>query len=563
MKILKGEPLAKGFAEGNVCLYQEDMLAAAPKYNITAGGTGDEINRLRGGIDKTKKELKGIHARVSNSLSATEAEIFYAHIIILEDVTFIGQMEDFISREKKNAEWAIIKTVEDYKKNFAELPGDYIRERADDLNDIAKRIISNLGYKHTGFTCSGCRASSAVVASERLTTSLVSQLGNKPAGIIIEKGSRVSHGAIMARALGVPVLIKLDGLIENLGCGTPVIIDADRGRLYIRPGGKTRERYRKAAAKHKPFKKLDGGFLETADGVRIKISVNASGISDVQSGLAKGVRDVGLMRTEFLFARRLTRPGVSEQEKTYSGIIEAVKGETAFRLLDAGTDKEMPYLNLPRQDNPDLGLRGVRIYRRRPEILREQAEALLRAKKDGNINIIVPMVSVIDEFLEVKKTILNQLSRLRKKEPGITGGVRIGCMIELPSAVHTLDDFLRECDFLSIGTNDLIQYLVGADRSNDYLGELSDPLQPAVAAVLKLILEKSRDAGIETTVCGEMAGEPKSAELLVGLGFRSLSMNPANIEETAEHLRKHSTGRMQKTAESVLKGKSSSGGRAG
>lgn len=562
MKILKGEPLAKGFAGGNVCLYQEDMLAAAPKYNISAGGAANEIKRLREGIEKTKKELKGIHARVSKSLSATEAEIFYAHIIILEDFTFIKQMEDFISRGNINAEWAIVSTVEDYKKSFGELPGDYIRERADDLNDIAKRIISNLGYRHTGFTCSGCRASSAVVASERLTTSLISQLGDKPAGIIIEKGSKVSHGAIMARALGVPVLIQVDGLIENLGCGTPVIIDADRGKLYIRPGEKTRRRYQKAAAAKAPFQKLDGGFLKTADGERIKISANASVISDVKSGLAKGVRDVGLLRTEFLFARRLTRPGVSEQEKAYSGIIKAVKGETAFRLLDAGTDKEMPYLNLPRQDNPDLGLRGVRIYRRHPEILDEQAEALLRAKKGGKIKIIVPMVSIVDEFIEVKRTIIAKLSSLRKKDPGITNDVKIGCMIELPSAVHTLEDFLRECDFLSIGTNDLIQYLVGADRSNDYLGGLSDPLQPAVAGVLKLILEKTRNSGTEVTVCGEMAGEAKSAELLVGLGYRSLSMNPANIEETAEHLRRYSLGKMQKTAASIMKRKTAPAGRS-
>ncbi len=559
MKILKGETLAKGFAGGAVCLYQEDILAAAPKYNIPAGMVKAEIERLRQGIESTKEELKGIHSRVLKSLSATEAEIFYAHIIILEDLAFIKQMENFISDKRVNSEWAVISTIEDYKKSFGELPGDYIRERADDLNDIAKRIISNLGYRHTGFVCTGCQPSSAVVASEHLTTSLISSLGGKPpAGIIIERGSEVSHGAIMARAMGVPVIIKVYGLIENLGCGTQVIIDADRGRVYISPGEKTRRRYQKAAAEKKPFQQLDRGFLETADGERVKISVNASGIGDIKKGLEKGVADVGLFRTEFLFTGRMTRPSVGEQEKIYAEIIKATEGETAFRLLDAGTDKEMPYLNLPRQDNPDLGFRGVRIYRRYPEILDEQTEALLRAKKERPVKIIVPMVSVIGEFTGVRKKILEKLSALRKKNPGIKDNIQIGCMLELPSAVHTLDDFIRECDFLSVGTNDLIQYLAGADRSNDYLpGELSDPLQPAVASVLKLIFDKSRNSGKEVSVCGEMAGSPRTAELLIGLGYRSLSMNPANIEETAEFLRGSSTRRMRSAARALLHGKPS------
>jgi phosphoenolpyruvate-protein phosphotransferase (PTS system enzyme I) len=554
MKSLKGAALTKGRAEGTVCLYKEDLLGAAPKYKIPASKVQDEKDRLRQGIEKTKDELKDIYNRVSGTLSATESEIFYAHIIILEDFTFINSIEKVISEKRVNAEWAVILTIEDYKNNFRQLPGDYIRERAEDINDIAKRIISNLGYKHTGFACKACRPSSAVVASERLTTSLISHLGEaSPAGVLVEKGSANSHGAIMARALGVPVLIKVEGLISSLGCGTPVIIDADNEKVYINPDAKTRQRLAKTRAFKSPFKKLDKGLLETKDGEKIKISINASGIKDIEKGMEKGAVDIGLFRTEFLFTGRSARPGVSEQEKIYSDVIKASKGETAFRLLDAGSDKEMPFLNLPPQDNPDLGLRGVRIYKRYPEILNEQVEALLKAKGDKPVKIIVPMVSSIQEFIEVRKTILAKLARLGKQKPDIKNTLLLGCMIELPSAVHTIKDFVRECDFLSIGTNDLIQYLVGADRNSDYLEELSNPIQPAVVNVLNLIAEKSLPSGREVTVCGEMAGSPSNAEILVGLGYKSLSLNPSGIEETAERLRGASYKKMKEAAEAILR----------
>jgi phosphoenolpyruvate-protein phosphotransferase (PTS system enzyme I) len=554
VKTLKGEPLAKGFIEGSVCLYKENVMTAAAKYALDPDRINAEIKRLRSGIAKTIKELKAVYAKASRSLSPTEADIFYAHIMILEDASFIKRIEDLVHARKINSEWALIETIEDYKKSFSELPGDYIRERAEDLNDIAKRIIQNLGYKHTGFICSGCHSPAAIVAAEHLTTSLISSLGKKPAaGVLVEKGSPVSHGAIMAKALGVPVIIRVEGLMPLIGCGTPVIIDADAGRVYIRPGEKTRLKYKKTAGRKKPFKKLEDGFLLTADGEKIRLLVNASGIGDIEKGLSKGVCDVGLFRTEFLFTGRETGPSAEEQAVIYAEVIKAVKGQAAFRLLDAGTDKEMPYLNLPPQANPDLGLRGVRLYKRYPEILADQAGALIAARGNKHIKIIVPMVSAIDEFIEVKKLFLENLPET-SKNPGEHGhDIEFGCMIELPSAVHTLESFVRECSFLSIGTNDLIQYLVGADRGNDYLGELSNPLQPAVARVLNIIIEKTRGSGREVVVCGEMAGSPETAGLLVGLGYRNLSINPAGIEETARHLRKKTIKKMQSLPLSMLR----------
>ncbi len=556
MKILKGFPLSGGSAEGAVCLYKEDVFAAVPKYSIPAKEAKGEIKRLRKGLAKTKKELEEVQKVVSRTLTPTEAEIFRAHVIILEDQSFIKQIEDEITIEQINTEWALVNTIEKYTESFSNLPGDFIRERADDLHDIAKRIVNNLGYKHTGFICTGCQASAPIVASETLTTSLISHMGNKrPAGVLIEKGSPVSHGAIMAKALGIPVLIKVENLISHLGCGTPVIIDADAKKVYIRPGAKTREKYKKKRARKKPFKKLENGLVETSDGERIRIAVNASSIEDVKKAARAGVGDIGLFRTEFLFTGRETSPGVEEQARIYTSILKAAEGETAFRLLDSGTDKEMPYLHLPRQGNPDLGLRGARLYSRYPEILDAQAEAIAIAAGAKPFKIIVPMVAVIEEFLFVKKRV-SKILKSRARKPGSRQiGIKFGCMIELPAAVQTLGSFIKECDFLSIGTNDLIQYMMGADRNNDYLEELSNPLQPAVVGVLKLIAEQTEKAGIETVVCGEMAGAPDTAELLVGLGYRSLSMDPSGIEATVDRLRSGSLKKMQSLAESFLSGR--------
>lgn len=556
-KILKGTVLTEGVVLGNACLYEEDVLEAAPRLTIPEEEVEEEKRRLLKAIENTKKELHKVYNKIIKSMSEMEAEIFNAHIMILEDSSFIGHIEKCISDKLVNAESAILQTVKSYEKRFNSLPNDYLRERIQDINDIARRLIKNLGIKHTGFMCSCPKDKSAILVSYNLTPSLIAGLENKQvAGIVTEKGSTVSHGAILASALGIPAMTGVDGLISKIGCGTSLLIDAYKGYVYVNPDANTVSAYRDAL--HKTItveKKYTLGYTTTKDGAKVHLMANAGNITDIHNAQKRGIKDVGLFRTEFIFLRREDEPTIDEQVDIYKSIIDATDGTVTFRLLDIGGDKLVSYLPLPRQDNPNLGLRGVRIYNKYPDIIANQIKALLIAKGHNPLKIMIPMISTLEEFRNTKDRIYNTLQQLKEKHSIDSNNLRVGCMVEVPAAVYIIEDLADETDFLSIGTNDLIQYIMGVDRSNNHLVELSEPFQPAILKVLRDIIENTKQSGKEISVCGEIAGDVDMAKILIGLGYRSLSTNPHKIGKVGDAISECTLKNLQKEARDILKAK--------
>lgn len=547
--LLKGTPLTEGVVLGKTCLYQEDVLQASPRHNIEAADVPAELKRFERGIEATKKDLKETYEKVIAKLGPVEAEIFKAHILILEDKAFNGQIAYYIKKDLVNTEYAVIKAIEFFEEKFRALPEDYFRERIQDISDLSKRLIKNLGLKHTGFLCSAdCGHISPVISSEIITPTLIAGLENKTvAAILSEKGSKVSHGSILARAMGVPSVIGVDGLMGYVGCGTSVLIDADTGRVYINPSDKTLKKYegrlKKVVEENKRFA---GGVARTKDGTEVRLFANAGTSADIANAVKHGVADVGLFRTEFLFLEKESEPTVEEQAEIYRKIIESTPGTVTFRLLDIGGDKILDFLKLPEQDNPNLGLRGVRIYDMYPEIISNQIKALLIAKGSRAVKIMVPMISTLQEFRKAKALVILKARELSKKHGVTLDNLRIGCMVEVPSAVYIIEYLAEEADFLSVGTNDLIQYLMGTDRGNAYLSDLSNPLQPAVIKALNQIVRSMRGIRKELVVCGEMASDPELAKLLVGCGYRELSVNPASIEKVGEALAGSTIARLRK-----------------
>lgn len=474
--------------------------------------------------------------------------------MILEDFSFISRMQDYIADKLVNAEQAVMDTVEAYEKKFKILPNDYLRERIQDINDIARRLLKSLNIEHSGFMCSCPEDNPVILAADDLTPSLISGLGNKKVGgIVIERGSRISHGAILAGALGVPAIIGIDGLISKLSCGIPLLVDANKGKIYINPDSKTISGYNGELNKAITVeKKYSSGYTSTKDGTRIRLLANAGSMADIKNAQTLGIKNIGLFRTEFIFLDRGNEPQINEQVKIYKSIINATDGVVTFRLLDIGGDKILAYLPLPRQDNPNLGLRGVRVYDKYPEIMANQIEALLVAKGGKPVKIMIPMISTLEEFRQTKDKIYKTLRRLKKKYAIDSDNLKVGCMVEIPAAVYMIKYLADEVDFLSVGSNDLIQYIMGADRSNTHMSELSEPFQPAILKVLSSIIKDAAESNKEISVCGEIASNSEMARILVGLGYRYLSINPYSINRIGDAISGQTLKDLEEEARAVL-----------
>ena len=554
--LLKGTTLTEGIAFGTVCLYQEDLLDAAPHYDIAAADIPRENNRFLEARNKTRDELRALYETVAKRLSTIEAEVFNMHLLILDDPAFVNEAERIIAQQHINAEHAIVQVVKIYEEKFKVLPNHYFRERIQDINDIARRVIKNLGREHAGFMCASCHQGPVIVAASQLTSTFIAGLHHtKCAGIIAEKGSPISHAAILARAMGVPALINVEGLLPALGCGAEVIVDATSGFVYISPDEGIRADYEKTLARLREQKKKEPrrGVVSTRDGVVIKLFANAGTVFDITHAREHGIRDVGLFRTEFLFLERPEEPTVEEQAAVYRNIIDSVEGTVTFRLLDIGGDKALDFLTLPKEENPNLGLRGSRIYDLYPDLIDHQIEALLRAKGNKPLHILVPMISTVREFRSVKEKILKKLRDLKALISIDEANLKIGCMIEVPSAVYLLRHLYEEADFMSIGTNDLIQYVMGVDRGNSRLGDLSSPFQPAVLKVLSDIARTVPGGKKEIVVCGEAASDPEMAKALVGFGYRNLSINVHVVDRIDEALRHSTLPQLEERAQSLLR----------
>lgn len=495
--------------------------------------TNEEIRRLDKALDKAKAELEVIKEHASKELGEDKAEIFAAHLLVLSDPELINPIKDKISTEMVNAEYALDEVAKMFISLFENMDNEYMKERAADIRDVTKRVLAHL----LGVTIANPSMISeeVVIIAEDLTPSDTAQLNRQYVkGFSTDIGGRTSHSAIMSRSLEIPAVVGTKTITSEVKNEMLVIIDGLDGRVIVNPTEDEVSQYRDKKAAYEEQKaewaKLVQEKTITSDGQHVELAANIGTPDDVKGVLDNGGEGVGLYRTEFLYMGRETLPTEEEQYEAYKTVLEKM-GEkpVVVRTLDIGGDKELPYLDLPKEMNPFLGFRAIRLCLEMQDMFRTQLRALLRASVFGNLKIMFPMIATLDEFREAKSILLEEKEKLQGEGIAVSEHIEVGIMVEIPSTAVMADLFAKEVDFFSIGTNDLIQYTLAADRMNERVSYLYQPYNPAILRLVKNVIDAAHKEGKWAGMCGEMAGDEIAIPLLLGLGLDEFSMSAASI----------------------------------
>ncbi|GAF25505.1 phosphoenolpyruvate-protein kinase [Moorella thermoacetica Y72] len=539
--MLKGIAAAPGIGIGQVHLIELKSREEETDNSQLLHGPEEiqaELARLEEALGRAKRDLEELAAKTRQEIGEAEAGIFNAHILMLTDPTFITGVKEKIQVEKKNAARAVEEVAEAIASSFAALDDDLFRERAADIRDVAARLLDNLagGARRAR----EMKAGSIVVARE-LTPSLAANFSrNTVAGIATEIGGPTSHTAIVARALGIPAVVGVQGLMDRARDGDLAIIDGSAGVVYLNPGSEQLEEYKKKKAVLEEGRRDSkyAGPARTRDGRHIEVAANIRNAAEVKIALEYGAGGVGLFRTEFLFMNRDEPPGEEEQFLTYKEVVAAFQGRpVVVRTLDIGGDKHLPYLNMDHEENPFLGLRGLRLCLARQDLFKTQLRALFRAAGYGNLKIMFPMVTTLEE-VKLARAIMEE-TRQELERAGVNiGRPETGIMIEVPAAALAAEVLAREVDFFSIGTNDLAQYTLAVDRGNERVAGMYDACHPAVLQLIDMTVEAAHRYGKWVGLCGELGSEIQAAPLLVGLGLDEISMSPVFIPPMKEAINK-------------------------
>jgi|SRR5271157_132726 len=516
-QVLKGIPAAPGIAIGRAHIRREAFKRRAESR---AADPAAELAALQAAVEKTAAQLREVISRVASRTSQKEAGILKTQLLALDDPLFMDSVKARILDDGCTAEEAVDRAVHALIERFKALADPRLQERAADVRDVGQRLIRNLAG------APGCsRPEAGILFAANLAPSEVSLLEPaEVAAIVTEEGSATGHAAILARALNICAVMGLKDVLARVSEGDTAIVDGASGEVVLDPGESTIERYRLrhgregAAAERLAAQKELPAI--TLDGFRVELAANIAGPLGVPAALSAGAESVGLVRTEFLFLGRDTMPSEEEQFEAYRAIVSGMAPRRVIiRTLDAGADKEIPYWQLAHETNPALGLRGVRLCLRQEEIFRTQLRAIARAAGFGNVAIVLPMISDISEVRRTKEI----LDRLPAPE------VSLGIMVETPAAAIMAGDLAAEVEFFSIGTNDLVQYVLAVDRLDERLADLYQPFHPAVLRLIRTVCEAAHRQGKWVGVCGEMAANPLAAALFLGLGVDELSMEPRSI----------------------------------
>lgn len=490
-----------------------------------------EARRLRAAVRLGRRQLLSIKARAEKELGANQAYIFDAHLLMLEDHNLLEEIESVIRQERANAEWAVKVVADRLLSVYAEVKDEYLRERGSDIEDVMQRLLVALSGETTH---ARPLKEDAVVIAENLLPSAVAELDFEHArAIVTDAGGWTSHTAIIARGLGIPAVVGLRDLHRRARTGDLIIVDATQGEVILHPTHATVEEYNVSVAHSRATRgsaaALEAAPLFTLDEREIFLRANVE-LPAEHAGVKKfGARGIGLYRSEFLLSHRGVVPTEDEQTEAYKQIAALAQGEGAtVRLFDLGGDKMGSPVTDAEKHNPALGLRAIRFTLLHQDVLRTQVRAVYRAAAHGRLDIVLPMIADLRDVRRAKEIILEERARLEDEQVEI-GTVRIGAMIEVPSAVLLAEKLAREVDFFSLGTNDLVQYLLAVDRSNDDVADWFRTLHPAVLQSIQRTLEAARAAGIPAVICGEMAGTPAYAVVLIGLGATDLSMISSSI----------------------------------
>jgi phosphotransferase system, enzyme I, PtsP len=524
----KGDALAQGVALGHAVLHEPRVIIVnliAENIPKEKARLDDAIEQLRAHVDEL---VEGTDTRGGEYSEVLETFRMFAH-----DRGWVNKLREMVETGL-TAEAAVERVQSDNRARMLRTPDPYLRERRHDLDDLANRLLRIL----TGQVATASRGdlpqNAIIVARNMGPAELLDYDRSRLRGVILEEGGRTSHVAIVARALGIPAIGQIEGLIDLVDTGTPIIADGETGEVYVRPSPELERAYadkvRFYARKQARYAALRDEPAVTRDGVRVSLSVNAGLLVDLPHLHESGAEGIGLYRTELQFMMAQRFPRLETQIRHYRTILDQARGKpVTFRTLDIGADKIVPYLRQAREDNPSMGWRAIRLALDRPALLQLQLRALLRAAEGHELKVMFPMISEIEEYRAAKQLLEREKEHLSRRGHRLPKAVKLGAMIEVPAIIWQLDQLLPELDFISIGSNDLTQFLFASDRGNTRLAQRYDPLSPAVLGAIKMILDKAHAHSVPVNLCGEMAGRPLEAMALLGLGLRAISMAPAAL----------------------------------
>ncbi|MBT2257669.1 phosphoenolpyruvate--protein phosphotransferase [Priestia megaterium] len=515
-----------------------------------------EVARLEAALEKSKSELEIIREHARKELGDDKAEIFEAHLLVLSDPELINPIKDKITNENVNAEHALDEVAAMFINMFESMDNEYMKERAADIRDVTKRVLAHL----LGVNVSNPSLISeeVVIIAEDLTPSDTAQLNRKfVKGFTTDIGGRTSHSAIMARSMEIPAVVGTKTVMEDIQNGVLVIVDGLDGEVIVDPSEETVKAYEKKAAEYAEQKaewaKLVNEKTVSADDYHVELAANIGTPEDVKGVLENGGEGVGLYRTEFLYMGREELPTEEEQFTSYKTVLERMEGKpVVVRTLDIGGDKELPYLNLPKEMNPFLGFRAIRLCLEMQDMFRTQLRALLRASVYGNLKIMFPMIATVDEFRQAKAILLEEKAKLQQEGVQVSEDIEVGMMVEIPSSAVIADLFAKEVDFFSIGTNDLIQYTLAADRMNERVSYLYQPYNPAILRLVNMVIKAAHKEGKWVGMCGEMAGDEIAIPILLGLGLDEFSMSATSILKARSQIRQLSKADIEPHLDTIL-----------
>ncbi|GKW42342.1 phosphoenolpyruvate-protein phosphotransferase PtsI [Pectobacterium parvum] len=538
--MISGILVSPGIAFGKALLLKEDEILINRK-KISADQVEQEIERFLTGRSKASAQLEAIKKKAGETLGAEKEAIFEGHIMLLEDEEFEQEIIALIKDEHASADAAAFSVIENQAKALEELDDEYLKERAADMRDIGKRLLRNI-LDMTIVDLGDIQDEVILVATD-LTPSETAQLNlDKVLGFITDLGGRTSHTSIMARSLELPAIVGTTNVTQQIKNGDYLILDAVNNQIHQNPTAEKVEELKAVQQQYHAEKyelaKLKDLPAITLDGHQVEVCANIGTVRDVAGAERNGAEGVGLYRTEFLFMDRDSLPTEEEQFQTYKAVAEAVGAQAVIvRTMDIGGDKDLPYMNLPKEENPFLGWRAIRICLDRKEILHAQLRAILRASKFGKLRIMFPMIISVEEVRELKAELEMLKAQLREEGKAFDESIEVGVMVETPAAAAIAPHLAKEVDFFSIGTNDLTQYTLAVDRGNELISHLYNPMSPAVLTLIKQVIDASHAEGKWTGMCGELAGDERATLLLLGMGLDEFSMSAISIPSIKKIIR--------------------------
>ena len=555
--VLKGIGVSPGISIGRAFLVEGGRLETPAYCYLDLAYIPLEVKRFEKAVQESKEQLLKIRNKLLNDVKGKEhIRIIDAHLLMLEDKMLIDDTIKTIKNEKVNVEWAIRMVMKEIRDFFDSIDDEYIRERGSDIDHICDRVLKNLmGKKHE--TIAEIKEEVIVIAHDLAPTDTVQMVKGKVLGFLTDIGGKTSHTAIVARSLEIPAVVGLENITQKVNAGDTLIIDGTSGMVVINPSKKVIRDYEKKKGQYSDYEKLLHHYkklpAEMLDGRRVRLMGNIEMVEEIPSLIDHGAEGIGLYRTEFLYLNRKDLPTEDEHFKVYKDVVERVSPHpTIIRTLDIGGDKFLSQMELAPEMNPAMGLRAIRFCLKEPDIFKTQLKGVLRASVYGNLKIMFPMISGMEELRKAKAIMEEAKKELRKEQKPFNPKIFVGAMIEVPSAAIIADILAREVDFFSIGTNDLLQYSLAIDRVNEHVAYLYEPLHPAALRIIKYIVGAAHNANIAVGVCGEMAGEPEHALILLGLGLDQLSMNALSILKVKKIIRSIKYSDAKEIAETAL-----------